>query len=273
MSDKKDLKPVDFSQAAVKKAVVWDTIEHPVVLYPTVMSVLGGASLWLFGLNPLLIAVAAGGVGVAFLSWLINYGFRRNAFANAYVKKLYDQMEEQRRLRKHHLKTALAEVKSIEGESQFKRLSQKFSTFESILKQKLNPGELTYGRYLGMAEQVYLGAIDNLQHVANTLKTVEVIDVDYINLRMKELNKIATLSNENRKELDALGERLALFKKQHEKVQTLLAQNEEAMTKIDITIAAIADMRTGDETASMDIETAMNELQRLAGRAKDYSNN
>jgi len=273
MSKNKNLKPFDFSQAAVKNAVVWNTIEHPVVLYPSVLSVLGVFSLWLFGMNPLLVTMAAGGIGVAFFSWLINYGLRRDTFANAYVKKLYDQMEEQRRLRKDHLEAALAEVESEEGQSQFKRLSEKFAAFEAILGKKLNPGELTYGRYLGMAEQVYLGAIDNLQHVANTLKSVEVIDAGYILQRLEELKKVNPTTDEVQKEMDTLSERMILYNKQRKKVQTLLAQNEEAMTKIDVTIAAIADMKTEDGIASLDIETAMIELQRLANRAKEYSNN
>ena len=261
---------IDFSQSAVKKAVVRNTVEHPVVLYPTVLSALGAFSMLLFGLNPLLVSLAAGGFGIAFLSWLINYGIRRDTFANAYVKKLYEQMEEQRQSRIRHLKEALVDVSSKEGKSQFIRLSEKFSIFETILGKKLNPNELTYGRYLGMAEQVYLGAVDNLQQVATTLKAVEVIDAGYIRKRLEELKNRDLSTAEIKSEMNTLNERLMLFDKQHKKVQTLLSQNEEAMTKIDVTIAAITDMRTEDDTATIDIETAMNELQRLANRAQDY---
>jgi septal ring factor EnvC (AmiA/AmiB activator) len=145
-----------------------------------------------------------------------------------------------------------------------------------MLQQKLNPTELTYGRYLGMAEQVYLGALDNLQNVANTLKMLTAIDLNYTKQRLQQLqnnggNNGGNNSNHGAKEIASLQERIALHQKQTEKVTTLLAQNEEAMTKIDVTIAAIADMRTEDGQATLDIETAMNELQRLASKAKEYS--
>jgi len=271
MTDKEQLKTRDFSKPAVQKAVALNTLEHPAVLYPTSISILGGFAALLMGANPLLIAIAAGGAGAAVLSWAVNFGLRRDHFANQYVKKLHAQMQRQRLAREKELQGVLAEVNSEEGSSQFSRVTEKFTTFEKLLARKLNPGELTYGRYLGMAEQVYLGALDNLQYVADALKMMSAIDLKYTQKRLHQLQK--TPSEINTKEIESLQERLDLHSKQAAKVQKLLAQNEEAMTKMDLTIAAIADMRTEDGRASMDMETAMHELQRLAGKAKDYSIN
>lgn len=271
MSHKNKDKSFDFSQSAVQKAVAKSTLEHPGVLYPGALSVLGGFAALLFGGSPLFIAAAAGGAGVAFVSWLINYGMRRDHFANAYIKKVHQQMEQQRHRRKKQVSQALKEVRSSEGQSQFDRLGEKFDAFERLLAKKLNPSELTYGRYLGIAEQVYLGGIDNLQQVANSLSAIQVIDIGYIDNRLSKLRKSADHDAEAAKEIAALEQRLALHQQQSAKVKGLLAQNEEAMTKIDLTMAAIADMRAEDVHASMDIESAMEELHRLAGRAKDYS--
>ena len=54
------------------------------------------------------------------------------------------------------------------------------------------------------------------------------------------------------------------------KIEGLLAQNEEALGRFDTAIAAIADMKTGAERATMDMESAMGELARIAKRARDY---
>ena len=269
MRDKKQLKTRDFSKPAVQKAVALNTLEHPAVLYPTTISVLGGFAALLMGANPMLLAIAAGGAGAAVLSWAVNFGLRRDHFANQYVKKLHAQMESQRLAREQELQKVLAEVHSEEGRSQFSRVTEKFTTFEKLLSRKLNPSELTYGRYLGMAEQVYLGVLDNLQRVADTLKMMSVIDLNYTKKRLRQL--LNASSDNNAKEIETLRERLDLHSKQADKAQQLLSQNEEAMTKMDLTIAAIADMRTEGGRASMDMETAMSELQRLAGKAKDYS--
>ena len=73
------------------------------------------------------------------------------------------------------------------------------------------------------------------------------------------------------REQGALLERLGLREKQKEKAQGFLSLNEEAMTNMDKTIAAITEMRTEDDRAKMELETAMNRLQDLASRAKDYN--
>ena len=75
--------------------------------------------------------------------------------------------------------------------------------------------------------------------------------------------------------MKALQERMELLKTQKAKIQVRLSKNEQAMTKIDKVMAAIAEMNTGgaDKQANMDIEDAMKELTVLAERAKDYNVN
>ena len=278
MKDKNALS--DFSQSAIQKAVTRKTLEHPVVIYPAVMSVLGGFSLALFGVSPWLIGAAAGGFGLAFVSWLVNFSLRRDSFASDYVRALHQRIEKQSQEKKEHLIKALNDVASVQGERQFKRFSEKFSAFQSMLAKKLNPGEITYGRYLGMAEQVYLGAIDNLQSIVDALKAMQVIDIRYIQKRIVELDGLKKDADElrakglediNASEYKALSKRSELYHTQKQKVDKLLAQNEEALTQLDITIAAVAELRTNDKAATMDLETAMSELQKLASRAHKYS--
>lgn len=271
MTKKQAGKQTDFSAKSVNKAVALDVLEHPGFLYPAAGGVLGGLAALLLGANPVVLAIAAGGLGIAGLSWLINFGLRREHFANLYVRKIFTRMERQRREQMNALRKSLDQVDCAEGEAQFGRLNEKFSAFQRMLSDKLNPAELTYGRYLGMGEQVYLGSLDNLQRVVNTLKTVQVIDDEYISKRLKELQR--KTGSDNAKEVQSLQERQDLRNRQLVKVQQLLAQNEEAMTKIDLTIAAIADMETEPGQASMQLDAAMMELQRLAQRAKHYSTN
>lgn len=260
----------DFSKSAVNSAVIKSTFQHPSVLYPGAVGILGGAAALLLGPSTLLIGLLAGGLGIAGLALSTNFGFRREHFANSYIKQLYEKMEQERLERKRHLQLALNEVRSNEGLNQYKRLTEKFTAFQNLLGEKLTPGELTYGRYLGMAEQVYLAALDNLSAMVGTIKSMNVIDVKYIESRIEELSSKKD-NPETKEELEALMERLKLKDTQHVKIQNLLSQNEKAMTKMDMTIAAIADMRTESTRATMDFEAAMSELQRLAHKAKDYS--
>jgi hypothetical protein len=137
-----------------------------------------------------------------------------------------------------------------------------------MLGEKLTPGELTYARYLGTAEQVYLSALDNLGAMAGLLRSAGAIDEPYVRQRMTQLQGQADVHSQ--RELQTLEQRLALRRTQLERVADLLARNEEAMTQMDVATAEIAAMRTGTKQASLDMETAMSELARLARRAKDY---
>ncbi|MEM7405248.1 MAG: hypothetical protein AAF458_08125 [Pseudomonadota bacterium] len=163
------------------------------------------------------------------------------------------------------LEEDLRRLDADQAVSQLRALREKLQTVTQVLERRLSAGELTYGRYLGTAEQVYLAAVDNLQQVAVSLTSVGGIDVAYIDKRLAELSatKAAEMS-----ERDSLLERRALALQQQDKVSHLLAQNEAAMTALANTAAALADVRTEAGHASLDPETAMADLASLADRAK-----
>jgi len=157
----------------------------------------------------------------------------------------------------------------------FNKCDQSFqsNTFEEILHEKLDETELTFSRYMGMTEQVYLACLDNLKHIADVKKSLSAINEDSVEKRLTELRANSSLSSTETKELDALLERIEILETQQEKIQVKLSENEQAMTKIDKVMIAIAEMNTGtsDKQANMHIEDAMRELTFLAERAKDYN--
>jgi len=60
-------------------------------------------------------------------------------------------------------------------------------------------------------------------------------------------------------------------KKQIGRTEELLATNESAMTQIDNVMIAISEINTVSGHATMDLETAMKEMNYLAQRASSYS--
>ncbi|MDH5178687.1 MAG: hypothetical protein OEZ39_08875 [Gammaproteobacteria bacterium] len=273
MKKKPEINSADFSQQAISRAVKREMLESPGVLYPAAGGALGllaGALLlptwWMFG-------IGLGGLLLGSGFFAANYNLRRETYANRYVQKLFEKMEAQRKERTAKLKESLQKVGSAEGLSQYQRINNKFENLRGMLTEKLNQGELTHTRYLAIAEQVYLGVLDNLYDLTNALRSVGSIEVNHVNQRLKQIEKSGKLTKELDSEREALLQRLALKQAQENKVQQYLAQNEKAMTQLDMTIAAISDMRTEDDRAELDIETAMNRLQDLAKRARHYSQN
>jgi len=158
-----------------------------------------------------------------------------------------------------------------QGVAQLRHLQDKIRTFEGVLQRRLQAGELTYGRYLAIAEQVYLSALDNLHEIAVTLQSASGIDADYIRSRLDELRETASPTEDHERAVTALSERNTLLQTQHQRVVQLLAQNESAMTVLDKTAAALAQTKIGRGEAKMDAEAAMKELERLAGRIGAYA--
>lgn len=271
-SRKASSKHRDLSQAAVSRAVLTSTAQKPYVLYPAALGILGATAAILLGPSSLFVVPAVLGGAVGLGSWAVDYFLRRDHHAAEYLRALHRDLSDQRNRTVRDLERELDEIGSQEGLAQLGRLGYKLKAFQALLDKKLDPSELTHGRYLGMAEQVYLSGLDNLQRMVHTLASIEAIDEDYVTSRIHTLKRMrGGLSASQTQELESLQARLVLKEDQRAKVDHWLAQNERAMTQIDATMAAIAAMDTVRGHAGTDLETAMRELAELARRAPDYN--
>ena len=140
-----------------------------------------------------------------------------------------------------------------------------------VLMRRLDAGELTYSRYLDTAEQVYLSAIDNLQDIAISLRSVSTIDRQTLDGRLADLRGGATQGAASQKEIETLEQRRLMLDRQVGKVTDLLVQNETAMTALDHAATALADARMGKGHASIELEHALQDLDQLARRATRYA--
>lgn len=264
---------IDFSPSVIKKEVYKEGIQKPYVLYPLAIGIIGGAAVLLLGATTTVLGVTVAGAAIGLLSWAYNATFGHKKNVNDYLEKMRSQLSEQVKQSIHELEQRLSEGGADDALDQLDRLQQKFYTFEELLHEKLEQTELTFGRYMGMTEQVYLASLDNLKSIADMIKGTSAIDERRVKRRLAKLTKNDNLSKTEQSEVNALQERLQLLHGQQQKIQDRLSKNEQAMTKIDKVMAAIADMNTGDKDnqAKMDIEDAMKELTILAEKAKDYN--
>ena len=251
---------------------------HWLTLYPPAIGLPVGVAGILFG-SPLLYGVAIGACLLSLSSVIVNIFFRNDRIAAKHVEKLNKMLRAHEKNIKKDLYENLescATVKSVEeyalhGREQFGRVQEKYENISELLKQKLSTGEITFSRFIGAAEQVYLSTLDNLKQIAVLLKSAGSIDTEYVNKRISKMRNRSGSSDAEKKELDALNKRLELRQEQLGKVNDLLSNNEEAMTKMEETTAAIAAMKTDGSLASTDFETAITELQELAQRAQIYN--
>ena len=236
-----------------------------------VATVIGLEAAFFVWFQPSLIMLAAAlALGLlALIAWPVIF-----KHSGSYLQQLYSWAEDLESIRKEEMATLSGDFDELgfeQGNVQMKQLHEKFSNLVEVLKRRLNAGEMTYGRYLAMAEQVYLSALDNLHEVAVALRSVSTINRDHIRGRLSEIRNTGSPTPEQEQEFTALQHRDSLLEEQTHRATRLIAQNEAAMTVLDKTAAALADTRTGKGHADMDAEAAMAELEMLANRAGKYA--
>lgn len=269
LQEQKTRSKPDLSPAAIRKEVRKSTLQKPYVLYPLAAGVLGGLAAAVLEPSAYLLIPAIVGTLAGAGAWLYDMTLRNQFHAGEYLKKIHARLESDRKHSLRHLKLTLQDVDATAELNQLQRLQAKYDTFEELLRRKLNPAELSFNRYLSMAEQVFLAALDNLKRIADLKKSIAAIDEKHTRKRIGKLGNAAAASLIQEREV--LTDRLQLLQQQRVKIQELSTQNEAAMTKMDEVIAAIADMTTTNRRATMDMEDAMMELERLAQRSADYS--
>ena len=151
---------------------------------------------------------------------------------------------------------------------QLELLQQKRGNLIDVLDRRLDAGEITFSRYLGTTQRVYVSAIDNLSEAAVALRSISAIDPGYVDAQLAELPAPGTTRDADQQR-ETLENRKSLYEAQQAKAAALLTRTEEALTAIDHTATALADAPTGSRP--IDADLAMEELVELAERAKKYA--
>lgn len=256
-----------FTQESIDKAVRRRVLTSPFILYPGVASVLTGLAAALFA-SPVTVSLAVASPVLLLAGWQFEKRIRSHAYSLAYLAEANQKLQAERAARTAQLVEKLHVSHSRQGVHQIKLFNHAYQNFQEILGQKFSPQELTYGRYLGIAEQVFLASLDNLERVCLALKSVSTVDAAELQERIAELEK----ENDTgaREEMATLRQRLKLREEQTGLAEKLLLQNEKALTELDHVTAKVATVVTEKGRAELDLERAMEELRRLAERAEKY---
>ena len=161
---------------------------------------------------------------------------------------------------------ALADTQPTE---QLGALLSKRQSLINVLQRRLDAGELTYARYLSTSQQVFASTLDNLHEVAVASESISTIDESYIDRRLAELADDDSDADAATRERDTLERRREMRTTQRRRIAQLLAQNESALTALDRTTTALADVPIGKQPE--DADAAMAALEELADRASKYA--
>jgi len=268
MSEKMTANDSEITPRSIRRQIVAQATQAPSVLYPTVAAVLGAFSGALFGL-PTVAVVAAGAAGVlAFGALVYQLAAKRDDHARAFVLAAERRMEAKRTLMVNELRDDLQALRMKAATEQLSQFERRFRAFRDVLEDRFKPSELTFARYLGVAEQVYLSGLDNVRDAVITRKSMEAIDDNDLRQR---LNDLAQADDMAAVEREALQTRLSVYEASVKEVAELLVQNEQALTLLDQVTHRLASTKTERGMADTDLESSMAELQRMGARLSEYS--
>jgi hypothetical protein len=167
------------------------------------------------------------------------------------------------------LRAELDALTDTQPAEQLDALLQKRQSLINVLQRRLDAGELTYARYLATSQDVFSSALDNLHEIALASESISTIDETYIDRRLAELDGDDSDVESADRERATLDRRRELRHTQRRKIAQLLAQNESALTALDRTTTALADVPIGKKPE--DADAAMAALEELADRAAKYA--
>lgn len=257
--------------ANIKKAIYRGAVQRPGTIYTATIASLAGMYGAAFGFGPVAIGVAGMGVLASVASGCYEVFVRGDAHANSYVSDFRKGLAQRRSASLKSLTHKLRKISDDDGLKQVELFRDKYDNFVDILDQKLAPGELTYNRYLTIAEQVFLAGLDNLESSALALDSISAIDIKHIEEEIAYLESKDTVTEMEAGKLKQLEERRLLRATQIEKSNLLKHGNEHALTQLDHVTTRIANINTQQGRAQVALEDAMGELNHLIDRADDYS--
>lgn len=262
----------DYSQTAIKKALFQKANSHWTARYT--LPTAGGIALFGFVSSswavilPIVLVLAVGAS-----MWVYHVFVNAHNFEMNYLKGLQDRIDTETTTRRKDLKQNLLIYGCEDGARQLVQFQNKLNTLLDILKLKFDENQMTYKRYYGISQEVFLSGIDNLTKIVIAYKTLESVDITHINSRLKSLarqdpSKDLVLQ----KEYDALMRAKDSYGDQKSKIRILLSENTSALVEIDQTTVAISNIeKSKNNEASVDMENSMNQLQELAERSHIYS--
>jgi len=263
----------------MKRVVLSRTLQHPLTLYPTAVGVLGAVGIGLFGPVTVAVAAAVAGLGLGLGHLATQVLVRPDSVAAQHFRELHEQLSAQRAATIASLEDRLVKSAALKDSGgyadqalkQFNMVQKRFDTMQALLASKFEPTELTYSRYYVAGEQAFLSVLDSLEGVVSRLHSAGAIEPGYYHERVTALKRQKSLAAADKEELRTIEERMKLRASQLDAVNTLLTFNENAITEFDRVNAAIAEVKGVKAQTSVDLDSAMRELESLAQRARKLS--
>ena len=284
--------PEDFTRKAIYRAVLKDTVQHPLTLFPAVASALSGLYMGLFGLGPASLAVALGGALAGAGAWVFNYFIRGEALAEKRVAKLRARREQLQHAQVATLEAEWQQVGWPEGAQQARELREAHQKLDGFLKSRLDSGGpggrtadkgLSVQRLMVLADDTYREGATILHSALESYRALSLIDYDKLQSELEawqqELEAVQATDPSGAR-IESLETRIAghqrrmqLYRERVESVDRLFAESEALEAALESTYLEAVDLKgpdamLGHGQAASALERAVSAARRVEDRLR-----
>jgi hypothetical protein len=284
--------PEDFTRKAIYRAVLKDTLQHPLTLFPAVASALGGLYMGLFGLAPASLAVAFGGALAGAGAWVFNYFIRGETLAEQRVAKLRARRERYRDAQVATLEAEWRAAGLAEGEQQARELREAYQKLEQLLDGRSGAADgqariadrgLNAQRLRVLAEDTYREGVAILRSALDTWRALSQVDREKLQaelaawqeelrtVRLAAVEPARVASLETR--IASHQRRLQLYHERVESIDHLFAESEALESALESTYLEAVDLKgagelLGQGQAASALERAVTAARRVEDRLR-----
>ena len=273
MDSKTASQPLDFSEKAARRAALFDTIQHPLTLWPPALGTVTAVGLAFFTAAsvPCAAAIAGGGIAMGVANCAYRFFGRGDAYMQEHYAQLHEEFEKMKQQKSAELAADLKKLGCRQGEAQVAQFEDKFQNLLAVFRRVLSENELTFSRVMGTAEQLYRSGLDNLERVVTLLLNTKDMDREDIAARLAVLQQKLKRTHAEDVSFKALQDQAGVFDQTGQEVDELLAGNEEALATMDK--AGNAAVRLKDRSASQTPQEIMAEAMGLLNQMIVRANN
>lgn len=213
-------------------------LQHPMNSYPTMVGLICGAYYTLIESTLVVGIVGAACTTIGIGSLVVNGFVRRDAFANTAMQRLNSQRERERVKQMGLLNSKLD---SHLTRSQLTRVQEKYQTFKDVLSERFTKGTITYNRFLGTAEEIFLLSIKRIEEIHLKERQIAGIDESHCKKRIRQLEKMDQQDSAVQVELASLQSRVSIKQDNERRITEILASNEKAVTTFDVVMNQMSE--------------------------------
>lgn len=231
------------------------------VVYPFLAGVLGVSWAIVAGVDAISVSLAATGILLGFSIWIWGYLRRREQHATLIMRERASHLTRERDRELARLDAKLRDDATTEASDQLRELRAGFEGFRSVLETKLASDELGYQRFCVVLEELFLSALDNLEHAAERLHAAFAIEIDAIDEKIRHIEAVG--DDPNSMEIIELGRARTRYEALTNSATELFEKNKAILATLQTSCEHLNGVETHRAKARRELDAVLAEVTSL----------